>query len=125
MATSILKLYAEPLIKGQWVSPSPFSQWAGRGRDPVWRAADESLGGLGQAEWGPEPICPSCLGNPATQPLTETAGTASSGGYKGPAPTFLQKFCGWTFSPCLHVSRYTELPITPYSRLIVQRTDSP
>lgn len=53
MATSILKLYAEPLIKGQRVSPSPFSQWAGRGRDPVWRAANEILGGLGQAEWGP------------------------------------------------------------------------
>lgn len=85
MATSILKLYAEPLIKGQRVSPSPFSQWAGRGRDPVWRAANESLGGLGQAEWGPEPICPSCLGNPVSQPLTETAGTTSSGGRKGPA----------------------------------------
>lgn len=82
MATSILKLYAEPLIKGQRVSSSPFSPWAGRGRDPVWRAAKESLGGLGQAEWGPEPISPGCLGNPATQPLTETIGTTSSRGVK-------------------------------------------
>lgn len=35
------------------------------------------------------------------------------------------KFRGWTLSPCLHDSRYMELPFSLSSPLIVQQTDSP